>query len=341
MAATAAAAASADATRARVAISARGSKRTPGTLTPSPASRGSMPQRHVVELDLEAVLRRQPQARGREAADQASASSRSGATPVAMPAPASRPRARGERPSRAPRTVHEIPSPRLRSTAVQRRPAVILRDPARPGVPAHPGGRPGTFRATSVHPGGDQDRRRPSAALCPCASLGGGPESNLVLVERCADSCKPGVGGMSARKTPGNRGCVGMIHVDGDGEASQAAHRHRARSRSRSPPSTSPSSVSPFRPHVMIEYNITPPLQSPLPFGPPAVARRLHIVVRSAEPPAADGRRPWTSSLPPAAELDVDLPPQHGLPWGEAEATNSPPSARDYRRGGRIPVAEP
>ena len=116
-----------------------------------------------------------------------------------------------------------------------------------------------------------------------------------------------------------------------------------------------------LRPHVMIEYNITPPLQTESPFGPHLVildvtddtsdelyptcwhdfqwpwiadgrtttrlerrpaaeAKRLHIVVRQAEQPTA-GRRPWTSSLPPVAELDVELPPHHGLPWSEAHST--------------------
>jgi hypothetical protein len=121
-----------------------------------------------------------------------------------------------------------------------------------------------------------------------------------------------------------------------------------------------------LRPHVMIEYNITAPLQTESPFGPHLVildvtddtsdelyptfwhdfqwpwiadgrtttrlkrrptvgAKRLHIVVRPAERPGADGR-PWTSSLPPAAEFDVELPPHHGLPWGEAGVTSSSPA---------------
>jgi hypothetical protein len=120
-----------------------------------------------------------------------------------------------------------------------------------------------------------------------------------------------------------------------------------------------------LRPHVMIEYNVRPPLQTESPFGPHLVildvtddtsdepyptfwhdfqwphiaegrtttrlerrraakANRLHIVVRPAEPPAADGRRPSTSSLPPAAEFDVELPPDHGLPW--AGATSESPT---------------
>jgi hypothetical protein len=120
--------------------------------------------------------------------------------------------------------------------------------------------------------------------------------------------------------------------------------------------------VTLLRPHVMIEYDIGPPLEEESPFGPhlvivdvtddtsdelyptfwhdfqwpwlapgrtttrlerrpPAEATCLHIAVRSAEAPAPDGRRPWTSSLPRLAEFDVELPPDHGLPWGESTGT--------------------
>jgi hypothetical protein len=50
---------------------------------------------------------------------------------------------------------------------------------------------------------------------------------------------------------------------------------------------------------------------------PPATATRLHLVVRPAQSPDADGRRPWTSSLAPLATFEVSLPLEHGLPWGE------------------------
>lgn len=59
---------------------------------------------------------------------------------------------------------------------------------------------------------------------------------------------------------------------------------------------------------------------------PPPEAKRLHMVVRPAEPPDAEGRRPWTSSLPAVAEFDVELPPEHGLPWGETSSPSPPPA---------------
>jgi hypothetical protein len=114
--------------------------------------------------------------------------------------------------------------------------------------------------------------------------------------------------------------------------------------------------VTLLRPHVMIEYDIEPPLQEESPFGPhlvivdvtddtsrelyptfwhdfrwPSIApgrtttrleRRpvaeatsLHIVVRPAQRPDANGQRPWTSVHPPVATFDVKLPRDHGLPW--------------------------
>lgn len=117
--------------------------------------------------------------------------------------------------------------------------------------------------------------------------------------------------------------------------------------------------VTLLRPHVMIEYDIRPPLEVESPFGPhllivdvtddtsdelyptfwhdfqwpsvapgrtttrlerrpPLNAARLHIVVRPAQSPDPDGRRPWTSSLRPVAEFDVELPRDHGLPWSES-----------------------
>ncbi len=122
--------------------------------------------------------------------------------------------------------------------------------------------------------------------------------------------------------------------------------------------------VTLLRPHVMIEYDIAPPLETESPFGPHLVilevtddtsdepyetfwhdfqwswiapgrtttrlerrpspeAKSLHIIVRPAEPPDAEGRRPWTSALPPVEEFEVELPPDHGLPWGETTSTTS------------------
>jgi hypothetical protein len=52
---------------------------------------------------------------------------------------------------------------------------------------------------------------------------------------------------------------------------------------------------------------------------PPAEATRLHFTIRPIEPPPDPHLdfRPYSSSLPPVAEFDVDLPVGHHLPWGE------------------------
>jgi hypothetical protein len=48
---------------------------------------------------------------------------------------------------------------------------------------------------------------------------------------------------------------------------------------------------------------------------PPAAATRLDFVIRPAEAPDHDGRRPWSSQLAPVAQFSVPLPPEHGEPW--------------------------
>jgi hypothetical protein len=56
---------------------------------------------------------------------------------------------------------------------------------------------------------------------------------------------------------------------------------------------------------------------------PSPEATELRFRIRPAEPPDAEGRRPWTSSLPVVGFFEVALPPEHGLPWKTSHTTSS------------------